>query len=68
MDLDSYELWSSQVESRVVSMKRGHREILFTKVYNKMKDQQKNFSEHVFLPKYGYTVGQLAYYILSNSK
>ena len=58
MDLDSYELWSSQVESRVVSMK----------VYNKMKDQQKNFSEHVFLPKHGYTVGQLAYYILSNSK
>ena len=58
MSMAAYERWSTQSEARVLALKRCTRQQLI------MRSIENNFSVHTFLPQYGITVGQLAFYSL----
>ena len=56
MCLSAYERWSSQLEARVLSLKRCTRQQL------SIRAVEDKYTVHTFMPQYGVTVGQLSYY------
>jgi hypothetical protein len=62
MDSVAYDDWSEKLESRIHQLKKGKREEIFRQAF------AQNQSQHSFFPKWGFTMGQLAYYTFLNSK
>jgi len=58
MCLEAYERWAESIEARVTALKRCTRQQLV------VRSVEDSYSIHAFLPQYGVTVGQLAYYSL----
>jgi hypothetical protein len=58
MCLAAYERWSENLEKRAMSLKRCTRQQLVVHAI------ESHYTVHTFLPQYGVTVGQLAYYSL----
>lgn len=65
MDTSAYEAWSDALENCIVQKKRGKREKIFRDC---MATVAKSGQENYFLPEYGFTLGQLAFYTFVQTK
>lgn len=65
MDTSAYEAWSDALEECIVRKKRGKREKIFRDC---LATVAKSGQENYFLPEYGFTLGQLAFYTFVQAK